>query len=243
MQLLKTVFHVHTDYSHDSDASVEAVITEARARGVRCLTITDHDTIEGARAAAALAGPNLQIIAGEEITTCEGHLIGLFLREHIEPGQSPRRTADLIHRQGGVVVVPHPFNRLFGCSLREAVYDMIDLADVIEVSNSQNLLPMANRQARALAQRFGLPMLVGVDTHHPGYLDSCFQWIPAFKGAQDFVQSLAQAQRVEGQHPPSYFLKTAWYELWTRTGLGVLEGYGRNCPYRGESPASVGENA
>lgn len=231
MRLLKTVFHVHTDYSFDCDNPVESVIEDARARGVGCVTITDHDTMEGVRAAEALAGRDLRIIAGEEITTREGHLIGLFLHEEIEPGQSARRTAELIHRQGGVVVAPHPFNRLFDCSLRESVYDLIDLVDVVEVCNAQNFLSSPNRQARALAERFHLPMLAGVDTHHPGYLDSCYQWLPAFEGSREFLQSVRQARLVEGCHPASYFFKTAWYEFWSKSGLGAPEPYGRNCPY------------
>jgi predicted metal-dependent phosphoesterase TrpH len=243
MVLLKTVFHVHTDYSPDTNTPVDALVAEARSRGVDCLTITDHDTIEGARAVAARAGPDLQVIVGEEISTADGHLIGLFLREHIEPGQSPRKTAELIHRQGGIVVIPHPFNRLFDCSLREKVHEVIDLADVVEVSNAQNFMSSPNRQARGLAVRFGLPMLVGVDVHHPGYLDSCYQWLPPFKGPREFLAAVRQAKLVEGRHPWSYFAKTAWYTLFEKTGLNVPEGYGRNCPLRNGGAAAVGENA
>jgi hypothetical protein len=243
MRLLKTIFHVHTDYSYDCDVPLETLLAEARACGVGCLTITDHDTLEGARVAAALAGPDLRVIVGEEISTSQGHLIGLFLREHVEPGQSPRRTAELIHRQGGVVVVPHPFNRLFDCSLREAVYDVIDLVDAVEVSNAQNFLPLANRQALALAERFNLPMLVGVDAHHSGSLDSCHQWVPAFTGPREFVHALGQAQRVTGRHPATYFLKTAWLTLLDRCGLTLPERYGRNWPYRSEATAPARENA
>jgi predicted metal-dependent phosphoesterase TrpH len=243
MQPLKTIFHVHTDYSADSDMPLETLLAEARARGVGCLTITDHDTISGARAAAAMAGPDLQIIIGEEITTNQGHLIGLFLREHIEPYQTARRTAELIHRQGGVVVVPHPFNRLFDCSLREAVYDMIDLADAIEVSNAQNCLPWANRQALALATRFKLPMMVGVDAHHAGSLDACYQWVPRFDGPRGFVRALGRARQVTGRHPASYFLKTAWATLLDRCGMSLPEGYGRKSPYRRPELSPIRENA
>jgi predicted metal-dependent phosphoesterase TrpH len=242
MGLLKTVFHVHTDYSHDTDTPVDALVAEARARGVHCITITDHDTIEGARAVAARAGSDLKIIIGEEISTANGHLIGLFLREHIEPGQSPRKTAELIHRQGGLVVVPHPFNRLFDCSLREHVYEIIDLVDVIEVSNAQNFLASPNRRARALAERLGLPMVVGVDVHHPGYLDSCYQWLRPFRGPADFLASLRQAEWVEGRHPWSYFAKTAWFTICERTGLNPPEAYGRNSPLRHQT-AVVGGSA
>jgi len=166
-------------------------------------------------------------------------MIGLFLREHVEPDQSPRRTAEWIHRQGGLVVVPHPFNRLFDCSLREAVYDVIDLVDAVEVSNAQNCLPWANRQALALAHRFNLPMLVGVDAHHTGSLDACYQWMPRFTGPREFMHSLRDAQRMPGRHPACYFFKTAWLTLLDRCGLGLPEGYGRHCPYPadGASPA------
>jgi len=242
MQPLKTIFHVHTDYSPDCNVPVETLLAEARARGVGCLTITDHDTIEGARAAVTLAGPELQIIIGEEISTREGHLIGLFLREHVEPDQSPRRTAELIHRQGGIVIVPHPFNRLFDCSLREAVYDLIDLVDAVEVSNAQNCLPWANRQALALAERFNLPMVVGVDAHHSGSLDACHQWLPRFTGPREFVNYLRDARRVAGRHPASYFFKTAWFTLLDRCGLGLPEGFGRNCPHRAPVASPLREN-
>lgn len=242
MQLLKTVFHIHTDYSPDSDFSVEGLLAEARARGVRCLAITDHDTIEGARAVAALAGPDLRVIIGEEISTNRGHLIGLFLREPIEPGQSPRRTAELVRRQGGVVVVPHPFNRLFDCSLREAVYDVIDLLDAVEVSNAQNCLPLANRRALALAERFNLPMLVGADAHHPGSLDACYQLMPAFSGPREFVQVLGRTQRFAGRHPVGYFLRTALVTLSDRLGLDVPERYGRNWPDCGDRVSPLGQS-
>ena len=238
MRLVKTVFHVHSDYSFDCDYPLEALIQDARARGVQCVTPTDHDTMEGVRAAQELAGRDLQIIAGQEITTREGHLIGLFLHEEIEPGLSARRTAELIRRQGGLVVVPHPFNRLFNCSLRESVYELIDLVDIVEVSNAQNFLSSPNRQARALAERYQLPMLTGVDAHHPGYLDSSYQWIPVFKGPREFLAAVRQAQRVEGRHPASYFFKTALYEFASKCGLGAPERYGRNCPYMEREPAA-----
>lgn len=243
MGLVKTVFHVHTDYSHDSNNCVDGLLAEGRARGVGCLTITDHDSIEGARAAAARAHSGVQVIVGEEISTTQGHLIGLFLHEHIEPGQSPRKTAELIKRQGGLVVVPHPFNRLFGCSLREAVYDILDLTDIIEVSNSQNLLPFPNMKARDLARRCGLPMLAGVDVHHPGYLDSCYQLLPPFKGPAEFLNSVRQAQLFEGRHALGYFAHAGWFNICERSGIGASEAYGRNHISRTTAASVLSETA
>lgn len=241
--MLKTVFHVHTDYSHDSNITADGLIDEARRRGVGCITITDHDTIAGARAVAAKAGHDLKVIIGEEVSTEDGHLIGLFLREEIRPGLSARRTAELIRRQGGLVVVPHPFNTLFGCSLREKVYDVIDLVHAIEVCNSQNLSPIPDAKARELAQRFSLPALVGVDLHHSGYMDSCHQMLPAFEGPQGFLAAIRRAELVPGRHPLGYFARSAWYELSARVGLSAPAGYGRNCLNRAPSATPLGEGA
>jgi hypothetical protein len=230
MNLLKTVFHIHTDYSDDSNLSVETLTELARQQRVNCLAVTDHDTIQGAQRLAAIAGPDLQVIIGEEISTNQGHLIGLFLKEHIEPGHSPRRTADLIHQQGGLVIVPHPYNRLFGCGLRGAVDEMIDLADAVEVWNAQNIMDSVNHQAEQLAADRRRPSIVGTDIHHGHTLDACHQWIPPFDGPESFIESLRDGTFVKGRHPLTYFLETAWIILREKTGLGFPSPYGKNCP-------------
>lgn len=226
---MKTVFHVHTDHSDDCNASVESILELALARGVGCLTITDHDTMVGARAMARIARGKLQVIQGQEVSTREGHLIGLFLRAEIEPGLPARMTAELIKQQGGLVIAPHPFNTLFGCSLREHVHELVDLLDAVEVCNSQNLLPGPNRRAARFAQRHGLPAIVGADTHHRGHLDACYQLMPPFDGPAGFIESLRQAQRVEGRHPLRYFVKSARVVFSEKSGVRLPGGYGRNC--------------
>lgn len=230
VRLLKTVFHVHTDYSDDSENSVDHLLESARRHQIDCLAVTDHDTIEGAEALAAQAGPDLKVIVGQEISTTEGHLIGLFLHEPVEPKLSPRRTAEAIKNQGGLIVVPHPFNTLFGCSLREAVFDIIDLLDLVEISNAQNLLPYPNRKAEQLARRFDFPGLVGVDCHHRDSVNSCYQYLAPFDGPASFLASSRRARIVRGRHSLGYFLRAGWLVARTKgLGLGHPEGYGRNC--------------
>ena len=230
MKPLKTVFHVHTDYSDDCENSVDHLLESARRYRIDCLAVTDHDTIEGAQALAAEAGPELKVIVGQEISTSEGHLIGLFLREPVEPEMSPRQTAEAIKEQGGLIVAPHPFNTLFGCSLREAVYDIIDLLDLVEISNAQNLLPYPNRKAEQLARRFDFPGLVGVDCHHQDSVNSCYQYLAPFDGPASFLAAARQARLVPGRHPLGYFFKSGWLVARTKgLGLGHPDGYGRNC--------------
>jgi len=226
--LVKTVFHVHTDYSDDSNASVQDVLEDAGRYGVGCVAITDHDTIEGALELASVAGKDLDVIVGEEISTADGHLIGLFLRESVEPDMPVRRTAEAIRNQGGLVVVPHPFNLMFGCSLRDKTFDILDLIDVVEVANAQNLSPIPNLKAAAFATEHGLPTIVGTDTHHRGYLDSCYQFMAPFDGPRGFLTALAEATPYAAPHPLTYFARSAYVICRFKLGLGIPPAYGRN---------------
>ena len=226
---LKTVFHVHTNYSDDGNFSPEQLVAESLERGVGCLTVTDHDCIEGARKVARLAPASLKVIIGEEVSTAQGHLIGLFLKEEIAPGQSAIATAKQIKAQGGLVVVPHPFNTAFGCSLKDAVYDLVGYIDAVEIFNAQNVSPFPNRKAAAFAREYGYPALVGGDVHHRGYLDSTYQWLPNFDGPRAFIESIQHAHYVARRHPLPYFFKAANVVVRGLCGLGNARGYGENC--------------
>ena len=97
-RLIKTLIHVHTNYSYDSDISVETLADCLKREGIGCVAVTDHDTIQGAILLQSLT--DAKVIVGEEITTRDGHLIGLFLKRRIEPGMSAMETARAIREQG-----------------------------------------------------------------------------------------------------------------------------------------------
>ncbi len=239
MQEIKAIFHVHSDYSDDSNLSVERLRELSLTKNIGCLAITDHDTIEGARRLADRAGHNPRVIIGQEISTTGGHLIGLFLERRVEPGQSPRQTAQAIRRQGGLVVVPHPFNLLFGCSLGRQAQEIVDLIDIVEIQNAQNLLPIANWRAEHFARRIGRPAIVGCDVHHGERIDACHFRIPPFEGPQGFLNALSRAILIKGRHPLSYFAETAWVLMRHRLGLGAPPNYGRNCSLERGSSAPL----
>ncbi len=229
VKTLKMVFHVHTNYSDDGNMSPQALLAEADRRQVTCLTVTDHDTMDGARHVADIAPRHIRIIQGQEVSTAEGHLIGLFLQEEIPAGLSPLDTAERIRDQGGLVIVPHPFNTMFDCSLKSAIHDLGGLIDAVEIFNAQNVSPLPNRKAAAFARDHHLPAIVGGDVHHRGYLDSTYQWIPAFTDARSFMKSLQSAHFVARRHPLSYFVRSA-----NVFGRGLLNwrtstDYGANC--------------
>src|SRR5579859_4479221 len=120
--------HMHTTYS-DGTGSVEEVLAFAQERtDLAVIAITDHDTIEGALRARDLAAERdyrFEVIVGEEISTREGHLLALFLHEPIAPDQSIERSIELVHAQGGLAVVAHPFNRVFRHSVQRSVMNRL----------------------------------------------------------------------------------------------------------------------
>lgn len=240
---IKTVFHVHTHYSDDGNASVQDIIDNARLSGVDCVAVTDHDSIEGARKLDAIAPDDLHVIIGEEISTADGHLVGLFLSEQIRPGMSARETAEAIRDQGGLVVVPHPFNRMFGCSLRDRAYEILDLIDVVEIANAQNLSPWPNRRAAAFAKQHDLPGIAGGDVHHRGYLGTSFQWMRSFDGPEGFVASLRSARLIRRAQPISYFARSAYVHLCGRLGLKWPADYGTRANSRRKRADSSPEPA
>ena len=103
--------HMHTTAS-DGWPSPQQLVDYARATRLNLIAVTDHDTIEGAvRAAeyAAASSSRLQVVIGEEVSSRDGHIVGLFVERRIRPGMSAAATVDAIHDQGGLVIVPHPF--------------------------------------------------------------------------------------------------------------------------------------
>lgn len=227
MDMLKTLIHIHTDYSFDSDISVEALAAFARENRIQCVAVTDHDTIEGALRLRAIA-PDLRVIVGEEISTRDGHLIGLFLKERIEPGMSARETALAIKRQGGLVLLPHPFVKAFGCGLQGVSWEIADLLDAVEICNSQNLLSAPDRKAAEFADRLGLPAYVGADSHQSTSIAPCFQLLPKFDGPKGFLSSLRSAALSSGRHGLGYFLSAATRVLRHLLGLPLPRGFGAN---------------
>ncbi len=151
-----------------------------------------------------------RVIVGEEITTLDGHLIGLFLQERIRPGMPARDTADAIREQGGLVLAPHPFVKAFGCGLGDTAWEIADRIDAVEVFNAQNPWAGADARADKFADRLSLPKFVGTDTHYAGSIAPAFQVMPDFSDPTGFLASLRSARRTVKRHPLRYFASAAY---------------------------------
>ena len=226
MNRVKTLIHVHTDYSFDSDISLETLAWSVANERVGCIAVTDHDTIEGARRLRAMT--EARVIVGEEISAREGHLIGLFLQEGVRPGMSAWDTAMAIREQGGLVLAPHPFVRLFGCGLGQTVEQIAELIDAVEINNAQNILTRPDREADHFAQRAGLIRYVGADTHRTGFIAPCYQTMRDFTGPADFLDALAAAELHAGCHSPGYHAAMGYHVVRSLLGYGPPPGFGAN---------------
>jgi predicted metal-dependent phosphoesterase TrpH len=196
---LRIDLHSHSAWSGDSRATLREIIDAAVAADIDALALTDHDAIEGALQLAAMAP--FQVIVGEEVMTSEGEIIGLFLTDWVPPGRSPEETVEAIHEQGGLVYVPHPFDRVRSSStLRPPALQRIALSvDIVEVYNARCLLGQFNRQAAAFAAEHGLARGAGSDAHRAAHIGMALVEVPAFDGtAHGLLRSLADGE-VQGR--------------------------------------------
>lgn len=207
--------HMHTTYS-DGTGSVAEVLDFAEERtSLDVIAITDHDTIEGAlraRDLAAIRNYRFEIIVGEEISTREGHLLALFLREPVAPGQSIERSIDLVHEQGGLAIVAHPFNRVFRHSVQRSVMNRLlrqpDLhPDGIETLNGSFAGIGSSQIAMRLARTMYPWAETGSSDAHTPTAIGCARTLFAGRSAADLRTSIERRETA----PVGAFWRTREY--------------------------------
>lgn len=191
---LSSELHCHSNYSKDCNLSIDTIIHLCTEHSIGVIALTDHNEIAGAVELQQKAPKNLQVILGEEIATAQGDLIGLFLKEYIAPRQDIAKTIDQIHSQGGLALLPHPFDRL----RREAVGKMVTRAvaeriDFIEIFNARCVFSGDNTHAKQFAKEHNIPAFVGSDAHLPREYGNALNLIESFTDAISFKKSLASA--------------------------------------------------
>ena len=162
---------MHTNFS-DGWPTPFDLVEHARVIGMDVIAVTDHDTIEGALRASehAAARTKLQVIVGEEVSSRDGHIVGLFLERRVRPGMSAAATVHAIHDQGGLAVAVHPFWRTQRRTRSGPVHGVGWLAaelpfDAIEVENATPGFYFFNQLARRLNMGLGCSELGGSDAH------------------------------------------------------------------------------
>jgi len=223
--------HVHTCYS-DGRPTPRQVLAHVRAMGqIQVIAITDHDTIAGAVKAAALAPDfDVAVIVGEEVSSVDGHVLGLFLRERVPPNLSAEDTIRAIHEQGGLAVAPHPFYRPLrpqGPPGRPAMESVGTLAetlpfDAVEVVNGTPFLGEANRRAQCRNRGTTRRAEVGASDGH--ILAAIGKGYTRFPGrtAEDVRRAILYCRTVAWSRPYSVSNLAVYARFWL--GLSLERG-------------------
>jgi predicted metal-dependent phosphoesterase TrpH len=210
--------HVHSVYSFDGSIDPASLREVCARRGLDGVAVTDHDSLQGGLAFASEL-PDLLIIPGEEIRSREGEIIGLFLREEIPPGLSAPQTMRLIHEQGGVVVVPHPFDlvKLKRMTSRRLL-ELREHIDAIEAVNGKPRYWGANRRAGEFADAACLAVTAGSDAHIPEHVGLVYTEMEEFSGASEFLASLRGAALHGSRYSPWASQLDRWKARLRRAG-------------------------
>jgi predicted metal-dependent phosphoesterase TrpH len=202
---MKLNIHTHTNYSHDSFMSVNALFKECQKQKFDCIAITDHDTIEGALKFRKYYGDEIKVIIGEEILTKDGDIVGLFLTKRIKPRMSAATTIKEIKKQNGLVMIPHPFDRLVNTKLKEQVLsEIIDSVDIIETYNAKTVFNKDNIKADAFADKHKKIKARNSDSHCSIDLRTVSMNISDFRSKKDFLINMKK-QRYVVNKKPIYF--------------------------------------
>ena len=203
--VLSVELHTHSSLSHDGRDPIELLLEQAKAVGLDALAVTDHDEIEASLRAAELAPEyDLVGIPGMEVTSRAGHVLALGIETAVPAQLSFAETLDRIRDQGGLAVVPHPFQESRHGVLANISKEELATADAIEVYNSRLLTGRSNRQAERFARRRGLPMTAGSDAHIAEMVGQAVTTVDADKASVGAILDAVRAGRttVEGERTP-----------------------------------------
>jgi predicted metal-dependent phosphoesterase TrpH/glycosyltransferase involved in cell wall biosynthesis len=188
--------HMHTDHSPDCATPVPTLLDAATKVGLGAIAVTDHNEISGALEARDLAN-GIKVIVAEEIKTADqGEVIGLFIEEKIPRGMTLQETIAEIRRQGGLVYVPHPFDRMHAVPDYEHLLDVVEEIDAIEVFNPRVAFTAFNDEAARFAAKYRIVAGAGSDSHVAQGLGSVKIKMRDFDGPEEFLESLRDADIV-----------------------------------------------
>jgi predicted metal-dependent phosphoesterase TrpH/glycosyltransferase involved in cell wall biosynthesis len=203
--------HLHTEHSFDCAVPVPDLLDYAEEQGLGAIAVTDHNVFSGAEEAVELArGRRLVVIPGEEVKTESGEVIGLFLREEIPRGMTMAETVAAIREQGGIVYLPHPFDRLHTIPDASTLHRLLAEIDVFEVYNARLLLEGMNDEALRFARKYNLTMGAGSDAHVLQGVGTGLVRMRAFESPEEFLISLRTAEIVRRPKSLVYLQGLKW---------------------------------
>ena len=188
--------HMHTTYSDGFMSPQETIDIIVAETDLQVIAITDHDTAEGAFVAQDYAqryAPKLEVIVGQEVTTEEGDILGLFVKSTLPQYETALEAITAIHAQGGLAIAAHPFSYWSSFRQMHGVGTKIcELPfDAVEVCNGFPTNYLSNSYTAWINRNRGqkLPELGGSDSHVAYTIGQPFTWFPG-ETAQDFREAV-----------------------------------------------------
>ena len=186
--------HIHSEYSPDSKAKLKDIFQKAKSENIDIIAISDHNTVEGSKVACELTkNDDLLVIPSIEISSIEGHILGFGCEEHIKRDLNAAETIDLIHDQGGLAIIPHPY-----CFYRHGLLCKADYRDLkidaIETRNARFIIGYCNRKAKKLSVKENLPELGASDAHYYKFVGDCYSKIDCEKDIDSVLKAIKKGK-------------------------------------------------
>ncbi|MEM1539840.1 MAG: CehA/McbA family metallohydrolase [Candidatus Bathyarchaeia archaeon] len=188
MLKVKIDLHVHTCYSYDGLIKPKELVAYAKRAGLNGIAITDHDTINGALKLARNM-TDLLIIPGIEVSSIEGHIIGLNVQEVAPKNLTAEETIERIHGLGGLAIACHP-KAFFKTSLGWKTNKNFDAVEVVNASAFP--FKRSTRQALEMAKNLGIPQVGGSDAHYAPEIGLAYTLVDAELDCEEVVKAISK---------------------------------------------------
>jgi len=177
---MKADLHLHTNLSFDGLSSPKEIVESAIEKKIDCICITDHEETGAAEEIMNIvANKSILIIPGIEVKSREGDILGLNIKKRIENGMLAKETIEVIIKEGGLPVIAHPFDPIFGFRGIEKIKDFLKEKGVaIEAWNASIFLDSSNKKAIKFAEELNLPITAGSDSHSVNFIGKAYLEIP-----------------------------------------------------------------
>jgi predicted metal-dependent phosphoesterase TrpH len=180
---LKIDLHVHTCYSRDSSITLQQVVSFAKKRGLDGVAVTDHNTVEGA---LKMKTRDILVVPGIEVSTSNGHLLGINVTTPIPAKLGIEETIRLIHEAGGIAVAPHPT-----AFYKSPPSRRVSSYDAVEVMNASSVpFSVLTHYSRKFAEGLGLPQTGGSDSHYAPEIGSAYTVVEADAAVDEIVSAI-----------------------------------------------------
>ena len=205
--MFKLDLHTHSSASADGGLSLEQY--RAALKKFDYIAITDHNDLKQAQSIAGELGKG--IIVGCEVSTLAGDLIGLFLNQPVPVNLELSAAIERIHQQGGLAMVPHPFEKRQRSSIDlDKFLGLADKIDIIETYNGRSLSPAARRRSASFALQHNIAQAACSDAHGPKSFGRAYSLIKGKPTPDNLVSLLKEARFVRRRSRLSGYLEPSF---------------------------------